>query len=96
MVIKCEVLRNLTYFIQVRIIGYLDEVGSIHVDELCAPFDAQHRPKKGSVFEAKVLNQKFDNKAQRNVWMLTMNISESNDLEKGETVMERALKNIKL
>lgn len=96
LVIKCEVLRNLTYFIQVRIIGYLDEVGSIHVDELCAPFDAQHRPKKGSVFEAKVLNQKFDNKAQRNVWMLTMNISESNDLEKGETVMERALKNIKL
>lgn len=50
----------------------------------------------GSVFEAKVLNQKFDNRTQRNLWMLTMNISESSEGEQEETAMAIALKNIKL
>lgn len=56
---------------------YPEEVGSIHIDELSAPFDGENRPSIGSVFEAKVLNQKFDNRTQRNLWMLTMNISEA-------------------
>ena len=50
----------------------------------------------GSVFEVKVLNQKFDNKTQRNIWMLTMNVSGSSDEEREETAMAKALKNIKL
>ena len=75
---------------------YPEEVGSIHIDELSAPFDGENRPSIGSVFEAKVLNQKFDNRTQRNLWMLTMNISESSEGEQEETAMAIALKNIKL
>lgn len=97
LVVKCEVLKNVTYFTQVRLVGYPEEVGSIHIDELSAPFNEKHRPSIGSVFEAKVLNQKFDNRTQRNVWMLTMNnISESSEEEQEENIMARALKNIKL
>lgn len=96
LVVKCEVLKNVAFFTQVRLVGYPEAVGSIHIDELCTPFDANHRPPTGSVFEAKILNQKFDNKTQRNVWMLTMNISGGTDVEQEETVMSRALRNIKL
>jgi hypothetical protein len=96
LVVKCEVLKNVAFFTQVRLVGYTEAVGSIHIDELCTPFDANHRPPTGSVFEAKVLNQKFDNKTQRNVWMLTMDISGGADVGQEETVMSRALRNIKL
>ena len=89
-------VKNVTYFTQVRIIGYPEVVGSIHIDELCLPFNKISRPQKGSVFDAKVLNQKFDNATQRNVWMLTMNVSGSGDVEEKETAMARALRNIKL
>lgn len=96
LIVKCEVVKNVTYFTQVRIIGYPEVVGSIHIDELCLPFNKINRPQKGSVFDAKVLNQKFDNATQRNVWMLTMNVSGSGDVEEKETAMARALRNIKL
>ena len=74
MIIKCEVIKNVAFFTQVRLVGYSEEVGSIHIDELSNPFNRNHRPSIGSVFEVKVLNQKFDNKTQRNIWMLTMNV----------------------
>ena len=79
-----------------RLVGYSEEVGSIHIAELSNPFNRNHRPSIGSVFEVKVLNQKFDNKTQRNIWMLTMNVSGSSDEEREETAMAKALKNIKL
>ena len=96
LLVKCEVLKNVTYFTQVRFIGYPEEVGSIHINELCAPFDENHRPQKGSVFDVKVLNQRFDNATQRNVWMLTMNTSIGGSVEIGETAMAKALRDIKL
>ena len=96
MIIKCEVIKNVAFFTQVRLVGYSEEVGSIHIDELSNPFNRNHRPSIGSVFEVKVLNQKFDNKTQRNIWMLTMNVSGSSDEEREETAMAKALKNIKL
>ena len=37
-----------------------------------------------------------DYKTQRNIWMLTMNVSGSSDEEREETAMAKALKNIKL
>ena len=96
MIIKCEVIKNVAFFTQVRLVGYSEEVGSIHIDELSNPFNRNHRPSIGSVFEVKVLNQKFDKKTQRNIWMLTMNVSGSSDEDREETAMAKALKNIKL
>lgn len=94
--IEDEFEKVVTRYPEVRLVGYPEEVGSIHIDELSAPFDGENRPSIGSVFEAKVLNQKFDNRTQRNLWMLTMNISESSEGEQEETAMAIALKNIKL
>ena len=71
-IVKCEVIKNVTYYTQVRIIGY-EEMGSIHVQELQLPYSEKKRPELGSVLDAKILNQKFDNMTQRNMWMLTMN-----------------------
>ena len=97
LIVKCEVIKNVTYFTQVRIIGYDNCVGSIHISELIAPYSDNNRPKNGMIFDAKVLNEKFNNRLQRNVWMLTMDTTNSRDnMEQYETEMAKALKKLNL
>lgn len=97
LVVKCEVIKNVVYFTQVRIIGYNSHIGSIHISELIAPYSNTNRPKIGDIIDAKVLNEKFDNRLQRNVWMLTMDMSNSRiETEENETVMAKAIKNLNL
>lgn len=97
LIVKCEVIKNVAYFIQVRIIGYDNCFGSIHISELVDPYSDNNRPKNGMIFDAKVLNEKFNNRLQRNVWMLTMDTTNSREhMEQYETEMEKALKKLNL
>ena len=89
--VKCEVTKNVGYYVQVRIIGF-SEIGSIHVDELGDPYSAEKRPDVGTVLEGKVLNKRFDNARQRDVWQITMNMDSIRDERNEETAMARALR----
>ena len=40
-IVKCEVIRNIEFYTQVRIIGFDEELGSIHIDELMKPYSAE-------------------------------------------------------
>lgn len=75
--VKCEVTKNVGYYVQVRIIGF-SEIGSIHVDELLEPYSSEKRPGIGAIIEGKVLNKVFDNARQRDVWKITMNMDKKN------------------
>jgi len=79
-VVKCEVIRNVEFFIKVRIIGF-ECMGSIHVDNLYGIYDKDNRPPVGRVVEAMVLSKGFDSKTNKEIWSLTMDIKEGNDKE---------------
>lgn len=90
--VKCEVIKNVGYYVQVRIIGF-SEIGSIHVNELIEPYSVDNRPDIGVVFDGKVLTKKFDNARHRDVWQITMNMDNAKeDGEAEETAMAKALK----
>ena len=91
LVVKCEVIKNVEYFVQVRIIGF-SEIGSIHVDELMSPYSAINRPELGKIIEGKVLNKRFDNARQREVWQITMNLDGAREGKDEETTMARAFR----
>lgn len=89
--VKCEVTKNVEYYVQVRIVGY-SEIGSIHVDELIQPYCAERRPELGAIIDGKILNKRFDNARQRDVWQITMNMESVQKEEKEETTMARAIR----
>lgn len=89
--VKCEVIKNVGYYVQVRIIGF-SEIGSIHVNELTEPYSAGNRPDIGTVFEGKVLTKKFDNARHRDVWLITMNMDNIKEDVTEETAMARAMR----
>ena len=89
--VKCEVTKNVGHYVQVNIIGF-SEIGSIHVDELMEPYSAEKRPRVGAVIEGKILNKKFDNVRQREVWQITMNMESIREEKKEETAMARAFR----
>lgn len=89
--VKCEVTKNVGYYVQVRIVGF-SEVGSIHVDELTAPYSATKRPDNGTVLDGKILTKKFDNARHRDVWQITMNLDSIHDDAVEETAMARAIR----
>ena len=90
-VVKCEVTKNVEYYVQVRLIGF-SEIGSIHVQELIEPYSAGNRPVIGTVFEGKVLTKRFDNAKHRDVWQITMNMDNIKDEIVEETAMARAMR----
>ena len=89
--VKCEVTKNVNYYVQVRIVGF-PEIGSIHVDELMEPYSASKRPDVGMVIDGKVLAKRFDNARQREVWQITMNLDNVADEAIEETEMARAMR----
>ena len=89
--VKCEVTKNVSYYVQVNIIGF-SEIGSIHLSELAEPFSSSKRPEPGTVIDAKVLNKRFDNARQRDVWQLTMHMDNVKEDAKEETAMARAMR----
>ena len=89
--VKCEVTKNVGYYVQVRIIGF-SEIGSVHINELTEPYSADNRPDIGTVFEGKVLTNKFDNARHRNVWQITMNMDNIKEEVVEETAMARAMR----
>lgn len=96
MSVKCEVIKNILHFVQIRIIGY-DVKGSIHISELLPPYSDENRPKVGTVMDIKLLNEKFDNKTQKKLWVATMrNDNVTLDIAESETDIKKALKKIKL
>ena len=90
-VVKCEVTKNVTYYVQVRIIGF-SEIGSIHLSDLVAPYSHENRPTIGAIIDGRVVEKKFDNARQRDVWKITMDLNDVNDQTVGETEMARALR----
>ena len=77
LIVKCEVIRNIEFYSQVRIIGFDDELGSIHIDELMKPYSAEKRPGIGIILEGRTLREKFDNAKQTKIWEITMNTENS-------------------
>lgn len=90
--VKCEVIKNVSFFVQVKIIGYPLELGSIHVDELMEPYSAENRPAIGAVIDGKVLYKKFDNKTRCDMWQITMDVNGAKDDCEKETAFARALR----
>lgn len=90
-VVKCEVTKNVEYYVQVRIIGFA-EMGSIHINELALPYSADNRPGIGTIFEGRVLKNRFDNAKHREIWQITMNIDNVKEDEVEETTMVRAIR----
>ena len=74
MLVKCEVVKNVSFFTQVRIIGY-DIDGCIHISEYSDKYNDNQRPKNGTVLDVKLLNEKYDEKKGKNIWMATMDLS---------------------
>lgn len=72
--VKCRVYANhLRDFINVDILGYPGEKGSIPVDNLAEPYSAENRPAVGgALLEATVLRRKYIDGGTRQVWELTM------------------------
>ncbi|SCX17622.1 hypothetical protein SAMN02910339_02457 [Lachnospiraceae bacterium YSD2013] len=91
-IVKCEVLKNVAHFTQVRIMGYQDERGSIHINDLSGAYSAENRPQNGEILEAVVLYESFDNKIQRKVWRLSTNLSGQTNDSESESQMSVALK----
>lgn len=91
MIVKCEVVRNVTHYTQVRIIGYPSASGSIHENELTDPYSGENRPAIGEILDALVLFEQFDNKIQRKVWMLSLNTSAGMLNETSDNTMKLAL-----
>ena len=89
--VKCEVIKNVEYYVQVRIIGF-SEMGSIHVDELTEPYSIYNRPSIGTVIEGKVMTKKFDNARQCDIWQITMNMDNIKEDVFEDTVMAQAMK----
>ena len=89
--VKCEVTKNVGYYVQVRIVGF-SEVGSIHIDELTAPYSATKRPDIGTVLDGKVLAKRFDNARHRDVWQITMNLDNVQEDVVEETAIARAIR----
>lgn len=94
-IIKCEVTKNVEYFVKVRIVGF-ECPGSIHIDNLNSGYNSENRPAIGKVFEAMVIQKGFDGKANVEIWELTMHLS--NDLHNNQalTPFQEQLKKIKL
>ena len=90
--VKCEVIKNVSFFVQVKIIGYPLELGSIHVDELMEPYSAENRPAIGAIIDGKVLYKKFDNKTRCDMWQITMDVNGAKDDCEKETAFARALR----
>lgn len=90
--VKCEVIKNVLHFVQVKIIGYPSELGSIHIDELMEPYSVNNRPVVGTVIDGKVLNKKFINKIQRDMWQITMDLNDVKDDTSEETAVARAMR----
>lgn len=89
--------KNVAYYSQVRIIGFDNCIGSIHINDLVNPYDDHNRPKKGAIFDAVILFEKFDNKLQRKVWRLTMDTTNAKDeIGQEETEMSKAIKKLNL
>lgn len=89
--VKCEVTKNVGYYVQVRIVGF-SEVGSIHVNELTAPYSAAKRPDIGTVLDGKILAKRFDNARHRDVWQITMSLDNIQEDVEEETAMARAIR----
>lgn len=89
--VKCEVTKNVEYYVQVKIIGF-SETGSIYIDELAEPYSSYNRPNVGAILDCKVLTKRFDNARQCNVWQLSMNMDNVKEEEEGETAMARAMR----
>lgn len=88
--VKCEVTKNVEYYVQVRIVGF-SEIGSIHINDLVEPYSAENRPIIGNVFDGKVIGKKYDNVRQCDVWKITMEMDDIKE-DKNETVMAQALR----
>lgn len=96
MLVKGEVIKNVLHYVQVRIISHNIE-GSIHINELIAPYSDKERPPIGTVMDIKLMHEKFDNKTQRKLWTATMRNDNAIEGEtEQETDLGKALKNIKL
>ncbi len=91
-IVKCEVIRNIEFYTQVRIIGFDEELGSIHIDELMKPYSAENRPGIGIILEGRTLREKFDNAKQTKIWEITMNTVNSEAELEEETAMSIAFK----
>ena len=89
--VKCEVTKNVGYYVQVRIVGF-SEVGSIHVNELAAPYSAAKRPDIGTVLDGKILTKRFDNARHRDIWQITMSLDSIQEDVEEETAMARAIR----
>lgn len=89
--VKCEVVKNVEFFVQVKIIGF-SEIGSIHINELIYPYSAENRPSVGTILDGKVLIKRFDNARQREVWQITMKMDNIVEDVEEETAMAKALR----
>ena len=89
-IVKCEVLKNVQYYVQVRIVGFSEEKGSIHINELLAPYSSSNRPITGQIIEGRVLSKNFDNAKQCDVWQITMDVDGAKNVD--ETAMAIAFK----
>ena len=87
-IVRVEVTKNIGYYTQVRIIPY-DEFGSIHVNDLKSPYSSNQRPLVGTVLEGRILGKKYDAKAEREVWSITLDTIPE---DKPEGAMAAALK----
>ena len=90
-IVKCEVISNIEFYTKVRIIGFNEDRGSIHINDLFEPYSENNRPKRGAIVDAKAVKRRFDTANQCYSWSLTMNIDDLSD-NPDETAMGIAFK----
>ena len=95
-VVKCEVIRHLEYFVRVKILGAEEENASIYINELKSPYSSENRPSLGSILDVQVIQEGYDQKRDKPIWELTMYINgETEDEDTGESAFALAFKKAK-
>lgn len=93
-IVKCEVIKNLEYYVRVRIIGF-ECIGSIDIGNLVGKYSKNNRPQIGYVFDGMVLHRKYDSRTNSEVWNLTMDINHKQLEVDTRTSFQKQLEKIK-
>ncbi len=72
--VKCRVINHLEYYVQVKLVDYHEQVGSIHIQELGNDFSGGSRPDVGKVFYATVIGPQ-----NKGYWQLSLKDQNAQD-----------------
>lgn len=65
--VRCRVTRNLEFYIQVKLVDYYEQSGSVHVSELGSDYSVDDRPREGNLLYATVIGPQVNG-----FWQLTL------------------------